>query len=869
MANSQEVSTTASRLNCKEKEGTSFTLIVDNMYPWYYVDSVSNLVSRVLKRFPCVQRHYNLIRVNHSAISERVADTKEDFVYNLNDYNFWDYYFEYFNSLTSAESYTSYFCNHTLLHGIRRALEISPPESFILTLSGGSVIDQNNTEILAETYRLLNEKKSQVFFINYDHCASELPEDTLREITKESFGHYSKRNMFSISEASYGLDLFLLKPLNSSLHIFNVDIKSFSQYREEFYVQPSLKFLMITTNGFGIFNITDPDGNRPILGRTLSYISGNTVKFPVSGIWTLEVFCYDVNEFCSISISGFTGLESAESCSNSDCDPNASCEEFGGYQECTCSTGFHGDGSICHDINECENFYLNYCNGNCTNTIGSFDCICSPGSEYVKNEGCIDINECLNHDCHPLATCTNYYGSYSCTCLSGYYGDGKHCEVECDASLEPPGCFDPCFNYTGVYEQWRLTNADFDYFLWYQCDYSMSGWYRFQGRTELKIPEHCIKQHSCGTQMPLWINGTHPRIEDGTVNATVCASWDNCCTWTHPISIRACPDGYYVYKIQGTASCFSAYCTEPLMSNQNCSVYCASDEECITAEGKSECHCKNNYGPVHVTENNLYPDLVCGSSQIELTYSKCTLERMGYDTSSIYLKDRMCRGLISREEKSYVKIRMSPRYGYCGAELKINKTHVTYANSVYLSQQFHDTIQRNPAIVNFYCSYPLDMEVSLWTALNPVISAVNFSIGGTGLYTAKMALYQDSGFSIPFKGSDVWLNTDSMLYVGVIVEEIQEPNFVLLMKNCYATPTNDSGHPIKYYIIKDNCPNRNDPSISVEQNGLSLHGQFSVQVFRFIGNYDQVYLHCQIKLCNTLSGSCTPVSTPKLLKKVK
>ncbi|KAM3916013.1 uromodulin-like [Leptodactylus fuscus] len=808
-------------------------------------------------------------------ISESVAKTKAEFEINLSNYNFWDYYYRYLNYLNSKkDSYNHLFCNQSILHGLRRALEISPTESFILTLSSGSVIDYNNTEVLTDIHQLLKEKNSQVFFLNYDYCGQELEEEVLDEIASQSFGHYSKIDISELTEVSYGFDLFLSKPLNSSVRILNADISSLSHYTEEFTVMSSLTFMMITTNGNGSFNFIDPYGNKPIFERKLSHITGNSylVKFPVSGNWTLAMVCY---EFCSVRIWGFMGSKSLGKCSSSDCGPYASCEEFGAYQQCACTTGFEGDGSVCRDIDECSNYFLSNCLGNCTNTIGSFNCSCPPGYEYLESEGCVDINECLNHVCHPLAACTNDYGSYTCTCPDGYNGDGENCELECQkeampesdrdwgVSIDPSGCWEPCYNYKAVNDPWRLINTESKYF--YRCDNDLYGWYRFQGRTEMKIPDHCIEEYRCGTQIPLWINGTHPKIEDGSVNSTVCASWDgDCCSWTQPIVIRACPGGYYVYKILQKSLCNSAYCTEPLEANQNCSSeYCAADEECISLEGKSECHCGNSYDPLNASEskpqsNALYPDLVCKSSQILLSYSKCKLENMGYDTSSMHLKDKTCTGFIGREDISYVRIEMLPRSGHCGAQLKANKTHLTYTNSVYLSQKFDGIVQRNEAIVNFSCSYPLNMEVSLWTAINPFVSSVNISIGGSGMYIAKMALYLDNSFTRPFEGSDVSLSTDSMMYIGVILEEIQEANFVLLMKNCYATPTSDSGHPIKYYIIKDNCPNRNDPTISVQQNGVSLHGRFSIQVFKFLMNYDQVYLHCQIRLCNTSKGSCVP-----------
>lgn len=44
------------------------------------------------------------------------------------------------------------------------------------------------------------------------------------------------------------------------------------------------------------------------------------------------------------------------------------------------------------------------------------------------------------------------------------------------------------------------------------------------------------------------------------------------------------------------------------------------------------------------------------------------------------------------------------------------------------------------------------------------------------------------------------------------------------------------------------------------ENGESPQGRFSVQMFRFAGNHDLVYLHCEVYLCDTVDEKCKPVS---------
>lgn len=58
------------------------------------------------------------------------------------------------------------------------------------------------------------------------------------------------------------------------------------------------------------------------------------------------------------------------------------------------------------------------------------------------------------------------------------------------------------------------------------------------------------------------------------------------------------------------------------------------------------------------------------------------------------------------------------------------------------------------------------------------------------------------------------------------------------------------------------CARAEDPTVQVVENGESTQGRFAVQMFRFAGNYDLVYLHCEVYLCDTAQEACKPVSGP-------
>uniref|UniRef100_A0A8C1AZY6 Si:ch73-329n5.1 n=1 Tax=Cyprinus carpio carpio TaxID=630221 RepID=A0A8C1AZY6_CYPCA len=94
-------------------------------------------------------------------------------------------------------------------------------------------------------------------------------------------------------------------------------------------------------------------------------------------------------------------------------------------------------------------------------------------------------------------------------------------------------------------------------------DVSWNGWYcLFIHGQSVQMPDTCVDKYSCGTNVPLWLNGGHPNVEDGVVTRGVCGHWfNNCChVQSNPINVKACPGGYYVYEFVMPVNCHLSYC---------------------------------------------------------------------------------------------------------------------------------------------------------------------------------------------------------------------------------------------------------------------------------------------------------------------
>ncbi|XP_056324994.1 uncharacterized protein LOC130238112 [Danio aesculapii] len=169
-------------------------------------------------------------------------------------------------------------------------------------------------------------------------------------------------------------------------------------------------------------------------------------------------------------------------------------------------------------------------------------------------------------DIRMLESCVS---EYSCNAEHSLWLNGPHPRIEDGVVTRDVYAFsnvttDPCYNYESLDRPWRATNQ-YGFFI---CDdsFSWNGWYRlFYNGLDIRMPESCVSGGSCNTDISLWLNGSHPRVQDGVVTIQICGSnlWRSCCDDRFtPIKVKACPGNYYVYELLKPQFGCSAYCTD-------------------------------------------------------------------------------------------------------------------------------------------------------------------------------------------------------------------------------------------------------------------------------------------------------------------
>ncbi|KAM9425688.1 uromodulin-like [Pholidichthys leucotaenia] len=432
--------------------------------------------------------------------------------------------------------------------------------------------------------------------------------------------------------------------------------------------------------------------------------------------------------------------------------------------------------------------------------------------------------------CHKNATCKEDKNTSCCFCREGFAGDGLNCydQQQCNSSrcchegyqwtakggcedidecrlpLCKRGmdcidntCADPCSRYSRLEDDWRSVNNTDQVSL--HCDRYVywQGWYRmFLDNKDARIPERCIEKRS-----------------------------SSCCLFpSHDIHVKLCPGNYYVYKLLQPSACHLAYCAE----------------ENPPAPAP----------PAHF-------DLICGRDNIQVGVQVASMMSSQLDPFSGNLAANNCS--LVRESDGIVWYETETKEGACGNKLKTNGTHAIYFNALFLYSVDNSSFSP-PETFPFSCAYALETDTSLDVAIRPILP-IDGGVSGVGAEaTASMSLFPNASFTEPYAAGVVTLPLGSPLYVGVSVQET-DPVFAVVLEDCFATNSQDINEPNPSFfqsLIENKCP-ANRREVAVISSGSSLRSRFSAVLFLFQNNdFEDVYIHCQLSLCDQRNFNCVP-----------
>ncbi|XP_073723307.1 alpha-tectorin [Misgurnus anguillicaudatus] len=279
---------------------------------------------------------------------------------------------------------------------------------------------------------------------------------------------------------------------------------------------------------------------------------------------------------------------------------------------------------------------------------------------------------------------------------------------------------------------------------------------------------------------------------------------------------------------------------------------CTEDEWCGEKNGVYGCFCNED----HPRSDSFGTSQTCESSTGSISISRCQLFEAGFSAHDLHLNDPRCRGII---QNGRVEFSFDNNEHICGTNLVANGTHYIYENFILgTSDSAKGLITRERKLkLSFSCIYALSQTLSMNMEINPLESIVHRTLpAGEGRYQVRMIPYQDVGFSQPFNGN-VNVELNQQIFVEVRVDGVDSRQFATVIDRCWATPVNDPDYSQGWDLITGECPNTNDVTVELLQNGVSTSSRFSFGMFTFTANTTKIYLHCGVHLCLLASSNCS------------
>nr|XP_055061323.1 alpha-tectorin-like [Misgurnus anguillicaudatus] len=280
---------------------------------------------------------------------------------------------------------------------------------------------------------------------------------------------------------------------------------------------------------------------------------------------------------------------------------------------------------------------------------------------------------------------------------------------------------------------------------------------------------------------------------------------------------------------------------------------CTEDEWCGEQNDVYGCFCNEDYPRSEPDTFDSHETCVSSSGSISL--SRCQLFEAGFPDAILHLNDPSCRGTIRNDR---VEFGFDNDNHICGTNLVANGTHFIYQNFIMgAPDSANGLISRKRLLkLSFNCVYPQTQTLSLNMEIHPLESIVHKNLpAGEGRYQVRMIPFQDAEFTQPYTGSvDTELN--QQIFVEVRVDGVDYRQFSLVIDTCWATPVNDPDYSLRWNLIVGECPNPNDKTVALLQNGVSTSSRFTFRMFTFDGNFTDIYLHCGVHLCLLSSTQC-------------
>ncbi|NXC50431.1 ZP4 protein, partial [Penelope pileata] len=244
---------------------------------------------------------------------------------------------------------------------------------------------------------------------------------------------------------------------------------------------------------------------------------------------------------------------------------------------------------------------------------------------------------------------------------------------------------------------------------------------------------------------------------------------------------------------------------------------------------------------------------------------------------SVHLANGHSAGCIPAVKNSAFVVYQFP-LSACGTTFQVTRDQAIYENELVASRDvktgsFGSVTRDSTFRLRVRCSYSITgsfIPLSVQVFTLPPLPAV-FQPGPLSL---ELRVASDESYSSYYTDSEypVVKALRDPIYVEVRILQRTDPDLVLVLHHCWATPSSDPRQQMQWPILVDGCPYAGDNyqtqlvPLSIASGLLfpSHYQRFTLYTFTFVDSTSQemlsglVYLHCSASVCHqSVQESCT------------
>ncbi|XP_068172177.1 uncharacterized protein [Antennarius striatus] len=246
---------------------------------------------------------------------------------------------------------------------------------------------------------------------------------------------------------------------------------------------------------------------------------------------------------------------------------------------------------------------------------------------------------------------------------------------------------------------------------------------------------------------------------------------------------------------------------------------------------------------VDVNRERVKSSVICNESTMTVMILKSSIP--GINENHLKLNDATNTACRLRSNSTYI-FAVIP-LSSCGTQIKETNDKLIFSNDVSVVDNIADVITRKQLLeVQFSCQYSKRGNVTMsYSAHRRNITVEEL---GFGTFTYQFEFYHDNQYRFMIDPSSYPLEYEIGTQIYMQIEATSSvKNTELFVESCKAAPYDNPNFPTSYSIIDNGCSS--DSTVQIYVPNKQTQFQLSMEAFKFIGMFDQVYISCSVIMC--------------------